>query len=95
MALSKLDPTKSTGHDLLRPKILKIASRELSYPLADLYNRCIGSCDWPLQWTKGDWAVFKKDNKQAPVVRRVDSAIHWMTLGFASAFPLDSDLSGG
>ena len=38
---------------------------ELSHPLADLYNRCIESCDWPLQWQKGDWVpVFKKDNKQ-------------------------------
>ena len=65
VALSELDPTKSTGHDLLPPKILKIASRELCYPLADLYNRCIESCDWPLHWKKGDWVpVFKKDNKQ-------------------------------
>ena len=65
VALSALDPTKSTGHDLLPPKILKIASRELCYPLADLYNRCIESCDWPLHWKKGDWVpVFKKDNKQ-------------------------------
>ena len=64
-ALSNLDTTKSTGHDLLPPKILKIASRELSYPLTGLYNRCIESCDWPLQWKKGDWVpVFKKDNKQ-------------------------------
>ena len=38
----------------------------------------------------------------APVVRRVDSAIHWIThypldnsIGFASVYPLDSDLSGG
>ena len=38
---------------------------ELSHPLADLYNHCIESCDWPLQWQKGDWVpVFKKDNKQ-------------------------------
>ena len=64
-ALSNLDTTKSTGHDLIPPKILKIASRELSYPLTGLYNRCIESCDWPLQWKKGDWVpVFKKDNKQ-------------------------------
>ena len=64
MALSNLDPTKSIGHDLLPPKILKIASRELCYPLSDLYNRCIESCDWPLYWNKGDWVpVYKKDNK--------------------------------
>ena len=56
---------KSTGHDLIPPKISKIASRKLSHSLADLYNCCIESCDWPLQWKKGDWVpVFKKDNKQ-------------------------------
>ena len=63
-AFSNLDSNKSTGHDLIPPKILKSASRELSHPLADLYNRCIESCDWPLHWKKGDWVpVFKKDNK--------------------------------
>ena len=40
---------------------------------------------------------------QAPVVRRVDSAIHWINhypldisiFGFASVYPLGSDLTGG
>ena len=38
----------------------------------------------------------------APVVRRVDSVIHWIShypldnsTVFAGAYPLDSDLSGG
>ena len=38
----------------------------------------------------------------APVVRRVDTALHWInhyplynSIGFASPYPLDSDLSGG
>ena len=53
VALSNVNSTKSTGHDLIPPKILKIASR------------CIEFCDWPLQWKKGDWVpVFKKDTKQ-------------------------------
>ena len=64
-AFSNLDVTKSTGYDLISPKILKIANRELFHPLADLYNSCIESCDWPRQWKKGDWVpVFKKGNKQ-------------------------------
>ena len=63
--MSNLDSNNSTGHDLIPPKILKSASWEFSHPLADLYNRCIESCDWPLQGKKGDWVpVFKKDNKQ-------------------------------
>ena len=64
-ALSNLDPNKSTGHDLIPAKILRISSKELSHPLADFYSSCIESCEWPLQWKKGDWIpVFKKDNKQ-------------------------------
>ena len=38
----------------------------------------------------------------APVVRRVDSGIHWInhypldnSISFATVYPLDSDLSGG
>ena len=63
--MSNLGSNKSTGHDLIPPKILKSVSRELSHPLADLYNCCFESCDWPLHWHKGDWVpVFMKDNKQ-------------------------------
>ena len=39
---------------------------------------------------------------QAPVVRKVDKAIHWINhypvdsvVCFANTYPLDSDLSGG
>lgn len=54
VTLSNLDSNKSTGHDLIPTKILKTASRELCHSLADLYNRCIESSDWPLHWKKGD-----------------------------------------
>ena len=47
-------------------------------------------------------AAFSPAVFQAPVVRRVDSAIQWInrypldnSIGFASVYPLDSDLSGG
>ena len=63
--MSNLDSNKSTGHEIIPPKTLKSASREFSHPLADLYNRCIESCDSSLHWKKEDWVpVFKKDNKQ-------------------------------
>ena len=42
------------------------------------------------------------DKAQAPVVRKVDSAIHWINyypkdnaVGFRNTYPLDIDLSGG
>ena len=47
VALSNLDSNKSTGYDLIPPKILTAAGRELSHPQADLYNRCIISCHGP------------------------------------------------
>ena len=41
-------------------------------------------------------------NPQAPVVRKVDSAIQWLNhypvdsaIGFLNTYPLDSDLSSG
>ena len=43
-----------------------------------------------------------EDIPQAPVVQTLDSAIHWInhysldnSIGFASVYPVDSDLSGG
>ena len=43
----------------------------------------------------------KKDNEQAPVVQKLDSAIHRINLypvdnalGFPNTYPLDNDLSG-
>ena len=47
---------------------------------------------------------FEMSSVQAPVVQKVDSAIHWINLypvdsaifiGFPNTYPLDSDLSGG
>ena len=44
----------------------------------------------------------KSNELQAPVVQTLDSAIHWInhypldnSIGFASVYQLDSDLSGG
>ena len=41
-------------------------------------------------------------NQLAPVVRKVDSVIHWISyyqldsaVGYRNTYPLDSDLSGG
>ena len=46
--------------------------------------------------------IHKKLNYQAPVVQKLDSAIHWINLypvdnaiGFPYTYPLDRDLSNG
>ena len=52
---------------------------------------------------KRETAPMTSQTKQlAPVVQKVDSAIHWINhypvdkaIGFRTTYPLDSDLSGG
>ena len=46
--------------------------------------------------------LVKQSRLQAPVVQKVASAIQWInhypldnSIGFASVYPVDSDLSGG
>ena len=46
--------------------------------------------------------VSEGSSYQAPVVRKVDSIIHWISyyqldsaIGYRNTYPLDSDLSGG
>ena len=40
---------------------------------------------------------YKKEHDQAPVVQKMDTAIHGLNhaIGFAMTYPLDSDLSRG
>ena len=47
-------------------------------------------------------SAHNTDIRQAPVVRKVDNAIHWInhypvdsSVCFVNTYPLDSDLSGG
>ena len=51
-------------------------------------------------WARAGFGTGAKD--QAPVVQKLDSAIHWInhypldnSIGVASVYPLDNDLSGG
>lgn len=62
--LSNLDAHKSTGHDQVSPRILKIEGEELSWSLTNIYNKCIECSQWPREWKKGEWVpVFKKEDK--------------------------------
>ena len=53
-------------------------------------------------FSKGGYTVSKWGTHQAPVVLRLDNAIHWINhyavdsvVCFVNTYPLDSDLSGG
>ena len=62
----------------------------------------------PYDWLQATLHVTRKRNKLgkdknlAPVVQKVDNAIHWINhypldsaIGFPDTYPVDSDLSGG
>ena len=90
MQISLLSP------ELLRdPKSWSGLRPPAELPVAQL-NQSVGGC---LRDTK---SRLQSSRNQAPVVQTMDSAVHRInhypadnSIGFASVYPLDSDLSGG
>ena len=63
--LSSLEISKSSGPDGISPRLLKSASRELSYPLATLYNTSLETGIFPSSWKIASVTpVFKKGEKE-------------------------------
>ena len=63
-ALDGLNPSKYTGTDLIPPRILKLAAKELAPSLTKIFNLSITCGYYPKRWKRGDWVpVFKKDDK--------------------------------
>ena len=48
--LSILNISKATGPDSISPRLLKCAAKELSYPLALLFNKSLQLCIYPSDW---------------------------------------------
>ena len=48
--LSKIEVKKSTGHDGISPKILKLSTPSLASPLTTLFNYCIRTSTLPCNW---------------------------------------------
>ena len=48
--LSKIEVKKSTGHDGISPKILKLSTPSLAGPLTTLFNYCIRTSTLPCSW---------------------------------------------
>ena len=63
--LKTLDTSKAMGPDLINPRILKEASRELSVPLCMLFNISLHMNIFPSQWKIANVVpVFKKNDPQ-------------------------------
>lgn len=63
-ALDGLNPSKSTCPDLIPPRILKLAAKELALSPTKIFNLSITSGCYPKRWKRGDGVpIFKKDAK--------------------------------
>ena len=59
--LSKIEVKKSTGHDGLSPKILKLSTPSLADPLTTLFNYCIRTSTLPSSWKMSNVSpIYKK-----------------------------------
>ena len=65
--LTRLDPNKSIGPDLIHPWVLKYSADSLVVPLKLLFNNSINEGKVPLSWKNANiTALFKKGSKVDP-----------------------------
>ena len=61
-----LDVSKATGPDGISPRLLKYAARELSYPLALLFNKSLRLGVFPSSWKIANViTVFKNGERES------------------------------
>ena len=65
--LKNLNPSKAMGPDGIHPRFLKEASKELSEPLAIIFNKTLKEGVVPQEWKCGQVTpIFKKGSKSTP-----------------------------
>ena len=65
--LSKTDPHKSTGVDMITPRLLRECHRELLQPLKLLFNKSLASSRVPRLWKMANVTpIFKKGSRNQP-----------------------------
>ena len=61
--LNGININKSTGHDMIPPKLIKLGAKELCVPITYLINKCIETSTFPKYLRLGEITpVFKKEN---------------------------------
>ena len=63
-ALESLNPTKLMGWDMIPPKILKLATKELASSLTNIFNLAINSGGYPTSWKRGEWIPVHKKGER-------------------------------
>ena len=63
--IQNLDPNKDHGHDKISIRMIKICGKLICKPLQLLFNQCIDTSSFPLEWKKANIVpIHKKGDKQ-------------------------------
>ena len=56
MIIQNLDPNKAHGHDKISICMIKICGKSVCKPLNLIFNRCIDTDSFPLEWKKSQFS---------------------------------------
>ena len=63
--IQKLDPNKAHGQDNISIRMIEICGKSVCIPLRKIFEECLRSGTFPLEWKKGNFVpIFKKGDKQ-------------------------------
>ena len=63
--IQKLDPNKVHGQDNISIRMIKICAKSIYIPLRKIFEECLRTSTFPLEWKKGTVVpIFKKGDKQ-------------------------------
>ena len=64
--ISRLDPNKAHGHDMLSIRMIKLCGNSICKPLSIIFKDCLSEGKFPHEWKKANVTpVHKKGNKQS------------------------------
>ena len=64
--ISRLDPNKADGHDMLSIRMIKLCENSVCKPPSIIFNDCLSEGKFPHEWKKANVApVHKRGNKQS------------------------------
>ena len=63
--IQKLDPNKAHNQDNISIRMIKICDKSICIPLRKIFDECLRTGTFPLEWKKGNVVpIFKKEDKQ-------------------------------
>ena len=63
--ISRLDPNKALGHDMLSIRMIKLCGNSICKPLSIIFNDCLNEGKFPHEWKKTNAVpAHKKGNKR-------------------------------